>query len=108
MRWRETKLHAKRSRRFAVCSTRMRGTADDYSDKLDQSGRDAIAGMGFAAFSLAGGCVGGSRSGRNGCIPQAGGAISHRNRDARIDAALSGRDFLLIFAAACEFYGVRK
>ena len=97
--------HAKRSRRFADFSTNMKGTADDYSDKLDQSGSHAIAGMGLVAFSLAGGCIGGARSGGDGCVPQARSAIPDRGWRVGTDARRSDRDVPLLCAAPRGFRG---
>src|ERR1700683_448723 len=103
MRWPGAPLPGKRLANFAACWRNMKGAGDDHRDECCFTDRDAIVGMGFVAFSLAGNGDRRCLRGCNGLVPSRGHALSVRRRRAGLDAAGSVGDFLLLLAAT--FYG---
>src|SRR5437660_10206386 len=103
MRWRVASLLRKRLPSCAVCLTNMKGAAndrsvDEHSDELVFTGRNAIAGLGSVAFSVAGDGACGYRGGGDGVVPARVVPLPGRRRRTGVDAAGSAGDLLLLLA----------
>src|SRR5580658_1121427 len=107
MPWPEVRLHGKRLGNCAACWTntkrtkRKKETADDcHFDEAVVTDRDAISGVGAAAFPVAGDGFGRSGRSLDGALAACASALCGRRHDPFTDAHRADRDLHAFLAAA--------
>src|ERR1700686_597212 len=108
MLWQAASPRRKRLASCASCWTNMKEAGDDHFDELVLPQRDAVFGMGFFAFPLAGTCARRRGRGRDGIVPSRIGALSAGRQHARVDAADSSGDICVLFATGFQRNGSRE
>src|SRR6202140_1484474 len=102
MLWQAASPRRKKLASCASCWTNMKEAGDDHFDELVLPQHDAVIGMGFVAFPLAGNSARRRGRGRHGSVPSRIGALSPGRQYARVDASDSSSDICVLFATAFQ------
>src|SRR3954468_21691676 len=101
MPWQAGSPRVRKLRNSGACWTTMKGTADDHdTEQLAVPQHNARAGIGLAAFSLAGDRPGSAGGYSHGSLPPDVGPISGGSGRTRADAECSTRDLPRLRATA--------